>query len=172
MRFSTCWLKDFLKRPFQAANKLQLFSPECAHTQLFSFSCQSAADDKFAAPQQNANCASVPILLPGGVPNMSFKRTELPLQRLKKKKRKRKRSYNWKVCNGSIVRHCCYMAASMPLSLTLSKRTIFITSGSYTKETCCLFSNSFFFFKWISCIFSMPTVFLMVKWYHAQAEWV
>lgn len=74
------------KKSFQAANKLQLFSPECTRTQLFSFSCQSAADDKFAAQQQNANCASVPILLPGGVPNMSFKRAELPLQRLGKKK--------------------------------------------------------------------------------------
>lgn len=58
--------------------------------------------------------------------------------------KKKKRRYNWKVWNGSIVRHCCYIAASVPLSLTLSKRPIFITSGSCTKETCCLFSNSRF----------------------------
>lgn len=84
--FQHMQIKRLKKTSFQAANKLQLFSPECTRTQLFSFSCQSAADDKFAAPQQNANCASVPILLPGGVPNMSFKRAELPLHLKKKKK--------------------------------------------------------------------------------------
>lgn len=45
----------------------------------------SADDDKFTATQQNANCVAVHILLPGGVPNMSFKQAVLPLQSLGKK---------------------------------------------------------------------------------------
>lgn len=52
-----------------------------------------------------------------------------------------KRRYNWKVWNGSIVRHCCYILASVRLSLTRNKIPIFITPGSYAKETC-LFLNS------------------------------
>lgn len=48
----------------------------------------SADDDKFTAPQPNANCVAIRILLPGGVPNMSFKQAALLYQSLGEKKKK------------------------------------------------------------------------------------
>lgn len=46
----------------------------------------SADNDKFTALQPNANCVAVRILLPGGVPNMSFKQAVLLFQSLGEKK--------------------------------------------------------------------------------------
>lgn len=73
-----------IKKPFRAANKLEL------EWYTFIFIQLSGADeDKFTAPQQNANCVAVRILLPGGVPNMSFKQALLLFQSLEKKRRRR-----------------------------------------------------------------------------------